>query len=128
MVLAYWGVQRNQRDLAEDLQTIPKAGTPGSRIQRLASRFLNVYYSAGELTQLESALEQGIPPIALVYTAELPYWNIATAHAVVLLGMSSDHVILNDPSLEQGSTTVSLGDFHLAWDEMANFYALLKKL
>lgn len=128
MVLAYWGIQRKQRDLASELQLIAGAGTPGSRIQRLASPFLNIYYGQGQLSELEAALDQGIPPITLVYTGELPYWNIATAHAVVLLGKSGQSVLLNDPSLEQGHTSVSLGDFHLAWDEMSNFYALLKRL
>jgi hypothetical protein len=128
MVLAYWGIQHHQRDLAKELQMIPGAGTPGSRILRLTSPSLNIYYGQGQLTELESALDQGIPPIVLVYTGEVPYWNIATAHAVVLIGKSDETVIVNDPALQQGGASISLGDFHLAWDEMSNFYTLLKKL
>jgi hypothetical protein len=127
MVLAYLGIQHTQSDLAKELQTISGAGTPGSRIKRLSSTVLDVYYGQGELSDLESAIQVGYPPITLVYTAELPYWTIPTAHAVVVLGITGENVILNDPAIEKAAISVSIGDFHLAWDEMVNFYALLKK-
>ena len=127
MVLAYWGIERAQRDIADDLGLIPGAGVPGNRIKMLSSKKLDVSYGAGELTDLEGALAQGVPPIALVYTGELPYWEHATAHAVVLLGMAEQTVYLNDLAMAQGNTAVSLGDFGLAWGEMANLYAAIEK-
>jgi hypothetical protein len=125
MVLAYWGIERDQSALARQLQMIEKAGTPGSRVHLLASATLQVTYRSGELADLKTALGQGIPPIVLVYTGELSYWDQATAHAVVLLGMGSDWAMLNDPGIYQAEVRVSLDELQLAWDEMANLYALL---
>ena len=97
MVLAYWGIAREQRAIAEKLGLIPGAGVPGSRLKTLSSKKLKVTYGSGELVDLTKALEQAIPPIILVYTGELPYWEQATAHAVVLLGLDEQvvHLSLN---------------------------------
>ena len=127
MVLAYWGINREQTDLAKELKMVPQAGTPGSRLKLLSSPDLDVVYQSGNLSDLNDALSAGIPPIVLVFTGELPYWKKAAAHAVVLLGIVEDSVILNDPGIVRAESRVPVGDFHLAWDEMANLYSLLKK-
>jgi hypothetical protein len=127
MVLAYWNIERDQADIAETLGLVPGAGVSGNRIKRISTKKLDVYYGAGELGDLEGVLAQGVPPIVLVYTAELPYWEQATAHAVVLLGMAEQMVYLNDPATAQGNIAVPLGDFELAWMEMANLYAAIEK-
>lgn len=127
MVLAFWGLTRSQSRLARQLQTVLGAGTPGSHLQRLASCSLDVHYGEGELDDLYAALEQGVPPIALVNTKHFPHWEIETAHAVVILGMDETTVTLNDPGINHGPTSVGLGDFYLAWDEMANLYGLMRK-
>jgi ABC-type bacteriocin/lantibiotic exporter with double-glycine peptidase domain len=127
MVLAYWGIECEQSELARQLQMIPKAGTPGSRVRQLASATLDVIYRSGQLADLTAALDQDVPPILFVHTSELPYWDRAMAHAVVLVGIEGDQAVLNDPGLLLSPVRVSLGDLMLAWDEMANLYALLKK-
>lgn len=128
MVLAYWGLARSQPELAKQLQTIEDAGTPASRVKNLATNNLQVTYSDGELDALRVALEQNIPPIVFVNTGELPYWSIATAHAVVVVGIHNQTVFLNDPAKNDYPLEVPLDDFYLAWDEMYNLYALLKKV
>lgn len=127
MVLAYWGINRAQSDLARQLQIIARAGIPASRICWLASAEIKVTCRTGVLADLVTALDQGIPPIMLVNTGQLPYWGLATAHAVVLLGMEREQAALNDPGISQSPIHVSLGDLLLAWDEMANRYALISK-
>jgi ABC-type bacteriocin/lantibiotic exporter with double-glycine peptidase domain len=126
MILAYQGIQRDQIDIAQQLKTNPQAGTPGPRLRLLASSDLKVTYEEGIITDLELALKRGIPPIALVFTGELPYWNRSFAHAVVVLSIEDDVVLLHDPGLAQGNSLVSLGDFHLAWDEMGNLFGLIE--
>ncbi len=127
MVLSYWGIEREQADLAKQLQMVPGAGTPGNRVRLLASDTLEVFYGHGELADLQTALNRGAAPIVLVYTGELPYWDLATAHTVVLLGIDEGVAVINDPGMTQVKLRVSLGDFELAWYEMANLYALLTK-
>jgi ABC-type bacteriocin/lantibiotic exporter with double-glycine peptidase domain len=126
MVLTYWGIERDQTDLARQLRMIPRAGTPASRVLLLASATLDVTYRNGTLADLTAALGQGIPPIVLVHTGQLPYWHIATAHALVLLEIDGERVFVNDPGTSQSPVSVSLDDLLLAWDEMANRYILLR--
>lgn len=127
MVLAYWGINRNQNRLARQLRTVRGAGTPGSHLLRLASRNLDVYYRSGDLDDLRAALAQGVPPIVLVNTKEFEHWTVETLHAVVVIGMDDANVVINDPGMDQGSTLVTVGDFYLAWDEMGNLYGLIQK-
>jgi hypothetical protein len=62
MVLAYCGIYRSQNSLARQLQTIPGAGTPGSRLRNLASHGLAIHYSEGTLDDLRVAIAHAIPP------------------------------------------------------------------
>lgn len=127
MVLAYWGMPQKQAWLAQQLNMLPGAGTPGSRLRLLASPTLDVLYGEGTFADLEAALFVGVPPIVLVYTGQLPYCQAAFAHAVVVIGIEGTDVVLHDPAVEQTAVRVSRGDFDLAWDEMANLYGLLRK-
>jgi hypothetical protein len=125
MVLAYWGIERNQADLAKQLQLITGVGTPSNRVRVLASKTLEVFYGEGQLADLQLALAAGNPPIVMVHTSQLPYWEQDTPHAVVLLGMDEGSVVINDPGRTEALISISLGDFELAWDELANLYALI---
>lgn len=127
MVLAYWGIERQQDDLARQLQTIPAAGTPARRVCSLASDTLRVTFQEGTLADLQLALSQNVPPILLVHTAELPYWSIATAHAIVLLQFTEDIATVSDPGVNAASVQISTGDLALAWDRMANLYIWLQR-
>lgn len=127
MVLAYWGLEQDQRRLGKRLQTIDDAGTPASRVRLLASRRLAVSYESGEWENLIEALVQGIPPILFVNTRELSYWQEATAHALVLLGIEDNMAIVNDPDKKPPAIRVLVDELHLAWDDMANLYALIRK-
>lgn len=56
MILAYWGIEREQDDLAKQLQMVVGAGVPGNRVRLLASKTLEVFYGEGEQADLEAAL------------------------------------------------------------------------
>lgn len=128
MVMAYWGVRRSQQRLARQLQTIPGAGTPGSRLRDLASPNLKVHYGEGTLSDLQAALAQAIPPILLVNTKHLSHWRLETAHAVVLLAMDDNLLMINDPAANQGHTVIGIDEFLLAWDEMAYLFGFIQKI
>ena len=66
MVLAYLGVDATQEQLARQMGTVLKGGTPGMRVRVLASSDLEVTYAHGELSDLQAALTAGSPPIVLV--------------------------------------------------------------
>lgn len=128
MVLAYLGEERDQKTLARQLQMIEGAGTPGSRLTRLATRRLEVIYRSGDLPNLQQAIIQAMPPIALVRTADLRYWgDLDFAHAVVVVGMDKSSVLLHDPGQSQAPITVDLGNFALAWEGIGNLYGLIRR-
>ncbi len=99
MVLAYWGVERNQDSLAKQLGMIEGAGTPGSRLFLLVSPSLDVQYrTRGNIEDLEETLRAGVPPIALVWTGQLSYWDSNVPHAVVLIGTERENFVVHDPA------------------------------
>ena len=118
MVLGYLGIRRSQDDLARQMCSIPHVGTVGRNILDLQSPEVHVAYAQGTLELLRAWLAQDVPVIALVQTAELPYWGgVEARHAIVVVGLDSENVYLLDPARDSGVITVSLGDFALAWEE-----------
>lgn len=116
MLLDYCGV-RVAYDRLLDLLAVGPHGTPGRYLLELRRLGLSVTYGPASLAEVEEHLEQGQPCIALVRTRELPYWSIATDHAVVVIGLDKEHVFVNDPYFEDAPQRVPIGDFVLAWLE-----------
>ncbi|RIK40099.1 MAG: hypothetical protein DCC55_15975 [Chloroflexi bacterium] len=127
MVLAYWGIERDQKKLAQQLRTIPGVGTPASNLLRLATRSIDVVFGSGTLADLHTALVQYAPPIAMVKTQMLPYWEIDMAHAVVILAMDEHSVVLLDPAKGPDAIQIDLGYFDLAWEEMVHLYGVIRR-
>ena len=80
----------------------------------------------GNLEILRSHLENGLPPIALVNTNELSYWDEATGHAVVVVGLEAETIYLNDPAFPDAPKKIAVDEFLLAWIDADQFYALVK--
>jgi uncharacterized protein YvpB len=66
---------------------------------------------AGLITYLSS----GLPPIALLVTAALPYWSESCYHVAVVVAVDDSWVYLNDPYFDSAPQQVSHSDFLLAW-------------
>ena len=131
MVLAFNGMQRSQEDIAMQLGIIEDAGIPASRVLHLASRQLDVMRRRGEPEDLLQALADGMPPIVEVQTNQMAYWNgEATAHVVLLAAIQDDagkqYAIVNDPAFDRPKTAL-MGELLLAWDDMQNFYATIRR-
>ena len=134
MVLAYFGTERSQDDLAKQMSMIVNAGTPASRVLRLASRDLHVLWQPGTVADLINAIVDGTPPILPVATRQLSYWREDTYHVVLLAGIDDiDNpniddrpVLIYDPARDE-PMTIRLDELMLAWDDMENYFALLKQ-
>ena len=124
MVAAYWEQPLLQADVANWLG-VTGVGTPASHIRRLAARGFEVVYRTGSLADLETWLELGVPCILFVRTGELSYWDVDTAHAVVLVGLDSEHAYLLDPAVAQSPVTVSPDELMLAGSFFDYTYAVL---
>ena len=126
MALEYIGQPVNYDRLIHLLQIEPEIGTLASNILRLTALGVEVLYKRGKLEDIINHLANGRPCIAFVNTGELPYWDEATGHAVVVVGIDDDLVYLNDPA-RNAPQKVSHGDFLLAWMEADEYYATISR-
>lgn len=58
---------------------------------------------------------------------ESVHWQVEDAHAVVLVGLTSDTVYLNDPAFDAAPQTAPLDHFLLAWSELDYEYAVITR-
>ena len=98
-------------------------GTPFRNLRHLESLGLTVRIAEGSLLVLREHLERGLPVIVAVDTAQLPYWQEATDHAIVVVGMDDQQVYVNDPDIATAPQVISLAEFELAWLEKDYLYA-----
>ena len=127
MALNYLGVRRPYRRILRTLGTIVELGTPFSNISHLQAFGVFVTVDEGTFESLHHRLMQNQPCIVSVNTGELPYWEQATAHAIVVIGLDDVNIYAHDPDLPHGPIAIPLGDFDLAWLEGDELYAVLIK-
>ncbi len=125
MILTYLGFSIPYERLLKLLRVEQGSGTPAFNIRALEQLGIKVIYKQGTLAELYSHLSHNRPCIVLLKTDELPYWEEATDHAVVMTGLDDDYVYLNDPEFPDAPLQVSHGDFDLAWLNRDEFYAVL---
>lgn len=127
MVCQYLKIPVPYDRLVKQLAIKPGVGPAFSNISKLSTLPLTIVHKTGEqLAQLYALLGQGWPIIASVQTGDLPHWaGHNTLHAVVVVGMGSDQVYLNDPGFPKAPIAVSVGDFDLAWLAQDERYAVL---
>jgi ABC-type bacteriocin/lantibiotic exporter with double-glycine peptidase domain len=122
MALDYLGAPVDYSHLLRLLGVTPY-GTPGSRLRNLTELGVCVRYARGTLSELFDCLTGGRPCITLVRTGQLPYWNYATDHAVLVVGFDEQAVYINDPAFAQSPQRAPHADFELAWLEFDCRYA-----
>lgn len=126
MVAAYWQQPVTQEDVALWLGTREEIGTPAGRVQRLTQRGFEVIYRTGSVLELQAWLERKTPCILFVRTGELPYWQVDTPHALVLVGIEGNNAAVFDPAIESSAPiVVQLDELLLAWSYADYAYAVL---
>lgn len=125
MVLAFIERPVPYESLLDLLDIDPDVGAPASHILKLVALGVVVAYGPGSLEDIAGHLSRGRPCIAFVHTVDLSYWDEATQHAVVVVGMDEDNVFVADPWFDSVPQTVSRLEFQLAWDAMEQTYATL---
>jgi len=128
MVLLFLGQPIPRQRIHQILEPTP-IGTPGFRLLRLRNYGYDVTYAAAtDERPLTEALAAGLPPVALLLTQNLPYWERETAHAVVVVGVDTHTVYLNDPAFPEAPKSVPRDDFLLAWSDFDMLYAVIRPI
>lgn len=126
MILQYLQIPFRYERLSKLLET-ERHGTVFSKLQNLQALHLTLQIQEGNFDDIAEALDVGLPVIVAVNTGELTsYWQRTTAHAVVIVGMDSEFIYLNDPALDDAPKKVALAEFDLAWLEMANLLCIIR--
>ena len=126
MLLAFVGQPVEYSRLLKLLR-VRSFGTPGANLLHLADLGVKVEYVFGSMDELRVRLEEGTPCLTLVSTADLPHWLYATDHAVVVVGLQEQAVILNDPAFPTTPLAVPTSAFELAWQAFDYRYAVIRR-
>ncbi|MCL5998087.1 MAG: C39 family peptidase [Chloroflexi bacterium] len=126
MVLDYLG-QPVPYDRLLALLSIGPFGAPRRNVIRLERLGLRVTYREATTPLIAAHLRAGQPVIAFVDTGELSYWSTASNHAVVVVGIDVDMVLVNDPAFANAPQRVVLGEFELAWLNADNACAIIER-
>lgn len=124
MVLSYLGISVEQSNLYQLFETT-SLGAPLSRLTQLNRYKLSVHLNQGDDADLRRRIDGGLPSIIFVLTSGLPYWEIDTRHAVVVVGYDDTGFFLNDPAFDESPIYTLTDEILLAWSEFDYTYALI---
>lgn len=127
MLYTYWGIRFSYRRLRASLKIRSDAGAPLYNVTGLSQKGFGFHFQRrGTLANLYGMLARGWPSIVAVQASEFPYWREQpTQHAVVIVGMTADSILINDPAASDTPSNVPYGDFDLAWLEMDEAFAVI---
>lgn len=107
-----------------------RSGSYFSKLRNLESALdlkVELAQGTGDLDQFYGFLDQALPIIVFVNTAELKsYWAVAAFHAVVVTGLDDAFVYVSDPYFADAPKEVPRAEFALAWLEQDYWYAVLR--
>lgn len=130
MVLSYRGRPFSYKRVTK-LLDVREYGAYFSNVRNLETLGVRVLLSNGGIEQLYAHLQQSLPLVVPVKTGELPYWRNNplqfenTSHAIVVVGIDTEQIYVNDPALPQAPIQVPHGDFDLARIEYNDLFAAI---
>lgn len=126
MVLVYLNILVTYEHLLKLLQVKSGFWTPAANIRHLETLNLQVSYQQfGTFEDLYNHLRQGHPCIVFVKTGELSYWDENIDHAMVVVGLDSRYIYLNDPAFSTAPMQIEQNEFDLAWLDWDEKYAVV---
>ena len=127
MVVAFQGVALGEEELCGLLETQP-AGIYG--IQRVAPLSAcarcHAEVTSASFDDLARWLQEGVPPIVFVSTGPLPYWQTECLHALVVVEVGEQTVLVHDPAFPTAPIAIPRDEFLAAWGALAQLTALVR--
>lgn len=117
MVLAYLGIDLPETEIGR-IMGAREYGTPSFAIQKLTLLGVQVNYQEWSFPALLSTLQNQQPVIVFVQTGFLDYYQEDFAHALIIVGSTTDHQFwVHDPAYQAGPLAVSWDGLLAAWAE-----------
>jgi ABC-type bacteriocin/lantibiotic exporter with double-glycine peptidase domain len=119
IVLDYYGVNKNEAELARLTGVTKKLGTNDKGIEKAAQKlgFKVVIKNNCNFTDIEKWLTRGVPPIVNWFTRgrqDYPDSEMADGHYSVVCGLDDTYIYLQDPETG-GIRKIKRDDFKRAW-------------
>jgi ABC-type bacteriocin/lantibiotic exporter with double-glycine peptidase domain len=130
MALAQLGVEVPQQQVAQILGTRAGLGTPFSRVTLINQLDIQVdlLQQASVNDLIENLNADSAVILSITTNSGLPGWgNIRTQHSVLIVGIDDEQIVYHDPALARGPVSALLTEFLLAWGEMDEQVALLRR-
>lgn len=115
MVLAFYDCERTEVELRALLKTRPGGTNPVQVMWRLPELGFEAYVQTGSQSILHEHLAAGRPCIVHVWTQPLPHWEEEAIHAMVVVELTEEGILVHDPALPTGPTVIPLDAFLHAW-------------
>lgn len=115
MVLAFYNQEFPESELRILLKTRPGGTSPLQVTWRLPELGYEAVMQSGSQSTLRETLAAERPCIVHVWTQPLSYWPEEAIHSLVVVELSEDYVLVHDPILSSGPTSVPLEAFRRAW-------------
>ena len=127
MVLAFQGATYGEEELCDLLGT-QQAGTAVLNVLLLSQppARCRAEVTSASLGDLGRWVQEGLPPIVFVATAALSYWQTDCLHALVVVDIEEQAILVHDPAFESAPLTIPLDAFLAAWGELAQLTALIR--
>ena len=126
IVLAYFGVEKSEEEIADVCGKNPELGTDDAGLKKTAEHYgskVEIKNSA-EFTDIEEWLKRKVPVIVDWFTrgrADYPDSEVADGHYSVVAGLDDEHVYLQDPEIGT-MRTISRDDFMRVWFDFRGKY------
>jgi ABC-type bacteriocin/lantibiotic exporter with double-glycine peptidase domain len=120
MVLAYWGRNHSERELAIAFHTVTPLGTQPEAVEEgLKQLGYNCrWFENATVEKLQQLLAADWPVIIFLYAADLPHGS-SGVHALVLIPIDKQRAVFLDPSLNR-DLKLDLKLFETIWTKFGN--------
>lgn len=125
MVIAFSG-HTTSEELLRHLLGTKLSGTSARNLLSVEALGFDVQLGFSNKSELLDTIGSGLPVIAFVNTGPLEYWKIDCAHVVVVVGMTEEAVVVNDPWFDTAPQQTSLQSFLDAWAMNSHLAAIIR--